>query len=414
MQALASCWGKLHPRALSVGLSRDGGGGLARFLFLQSWQVHVGAGFRTYQSCSVRAYSTRRVSSHGRVLNAFGNVSHGQQRPDGYMRYQVNRVNYYVHRIVARTFLGAPPSSECKYVNHKDGDPSNSHVVNLEYVTHAANIQLSFELNPSRSTGGPARSKPVLSRERGSNDWVWHSSLAEAANVFGVRAGNISTCCHGRAPSTGGMYFRFAQPLEPDVLDGEVWKPSLHPNTGAPVEGSRVSSLGRVASVYGIISWGHTSPLKYKVVKIGKATYRIHRIVARTFLGPPPSPDHTQVNHKDGDPANNHVDNLEYVTPGENVRHSWLRNPDRENGARFKEKAVVARLAGGSTWKHYLSASVAARELKVCACGISKCCRGVRPTALGYEFRFATSGDSASFPGEEWRDLVLPERLSRS
>lgn len=49
--------------------------------------------------------------------------------------------------------------------------------------------------------------------------------------------------------------------------------------------------------------------------------YAIHRIVALTFL-PNSNPEKTQVNHKDGDRTNNCVENLEWVTPSENMLHS--------------------------------------------------------------------------------------------
>ncbi len=48
---------------------------------------------------------------------------------------------------------------------------------------------------------------------------------------------------------------------------------------------------------------------------------RTHDLVAVTFIGPRPSPK-TQVNHKDGDRQNPHLDNLEYVTPSGNELHS--------------------------------------------------------------------------------------------
>jgi HNH endonuclease/NUMOD4 motif/CENP-B N-terminal DNA-binding domain len=48
----------------------------------------------------------------------------------------------------------------------------------------------------------------------------------------------------------------------------------------------------------------------------------IHRLVAETFLGPPPTPQHTQINHKDGVKTNNHVFNLEWQTPSGNNRHA--------------------------------------------------------------------------------------------
>lgn len=46
-----------------------------------------------------------------------------------------------------------------------------------------------------------------------------------------------------------------------------------------------------------------------------------HRIVAGLFLKEVPGKFY--VNHKDGNRQNNHVDNLEYVTHSENIKHSW-------------------------------------------------------------------------------------------
>jgi len=50
-------------------------------------------------------------------------------------------------------------------------------------------------------------------------------------------------------------------------------------------------------------------------------TTSVHRLVAKMFIGS--CPEGLQVNHKDGDKINNRVDNLEYVTPSENVQHSY-------------------------------------------------------------------------------------------
>jgi hypothetical protein len=50
-------------------------------------------------------------------------------------------------------------------------------------------------------------------------------------------------------------------------------------------------------------------------------TTKVHRVVARVFLGEPP--DGAQVNHKNGVKTDNRADNLEYVTCRENIRHCW-------------------------------------------------------------------------------------------
>lgn len=49
----------------------------------------------------------------------------------------------------------------------------------------------------------------------------------------------------------------------------------------------------------------------------------VHRLVAWAFIGPCPAG--LEVNHKDGNPRNNLVENLEYVTRLENVLHGMVR-----------------------------------------------------------------------------------------
>ena len=51
-------------------------------------------------------------------------------------------------------------------------------------------------------------------------------------------------------------------------------------------------------------------------------TVKIHRLVAETFIGPSP----LNVNHKDGNKENNKLENLEYFTIQENMKHAAQNN----------------------------------------------------------------------------------------
>jgi len=67
------------------------------------------------------------------------------------------------------------------------------------------------------------------------------------------------------------------------------------------------------------------NPKGYMFVRLYKNYKRksllVHRLVNTAFT---PNPkNYPQTNHKDGDRSNNHVDNLEWCTASQNIKHSF-------------------------------------------------------------------------------------------
>ena len=69
-----------------------------------------------------------------------------------------------------------------------------------------------------------------------------------------------------------------------------------------------------------------------------KKHIQAQRICAGLYLKPDPNPRRTYVNHKNGIREDNRVENLEWVTQSENMKHSWDNLRRDPNRTRYKNK----------------------------------------------------------------------------
>ncbi len=69
------------------------------------------------------------------------------------------------------------------------------------------------------------------------------------------------------------------------------------------------------------------------------STFRVHRLVWETFRGP--IPEGLVINHKDGDPQNNRIGNLECVTTQANILHAFNDLGRRPTGEKLTADMVV-------------------------------------------------------------------------
>ena len=142
-----------------------------------------------------------------------------------------------------------------------------------------------------------------------------------------------------------------------------------------------VSDNGRVLS-YKSGKWNELKPSVtsrgYARVTIGHSDHSsIHRLVAETYIPNPNNKEH--VNHIDGDKRNNRVENLEWCTRSENIKHGYktgLIHP-KQKGHKIRVK---------ETGDIYESETRCAKAIHGTVSGISNCMQGLQKTHKGYTF----------------------------
>jgi hypothetical protein len=130
-----------------------------------------------------------------------------------------------------------------------------------------------------------------------------------------------------------------------------------------------VSDCGNI-KVNGIIKKPYKDKNGYLIVVINKKQYKVHRLVALTFIDNPYNKK--EVNHKDMNKENNNVSNLEWNTHLENMQHAF-RN---KNIGMSRNKKIVQHKLDGEVIKVWNSIKEATETLNISTGNISKCCRG--------------------------------------
>ena len=220
-----------------------------------------------------------------------------------------------------------------------------------------------------------------------------------ASSKNGIPKHLIFQCCNGTIIQSGGYIWSYNNKVE-SVLKNDI--PTEQGEEWRDVVGYEglymVSSFGRVWSLRRrtekvgnliggfmltnhIDNRGRTS--NTLTTKNGEKVNAVTaRLVVMSFI---PNPDNLpQVNHKDENPLNNHVDNLEWCTAKYNCNYGTRIE-------RIKEKQNIPILQytlNGEFVAEYASMHIAADAINADAGHICDCCLGNRSYAYGFFWRY--------------------------
>ena len=258
-------------------------------------------------------------------------------------------------------------------VDHIDQNKKNNDLSNLRWATHKQQRNNVTRKKKYNSTALPVEQKHAIT---GEVIKIWPCSKAIVDACLGFNRVGICKCCKNKQKTHKG----FAWSYSIVSIDGEEWK-NLETEKFGTIE---ISTHGRVKTkgypVYGSQQDGYMRV--YFTDKLTKKGHKlsVHRLVAKAFI---PNPQCLPVvNHKDGNKSNNKLENLEWVTQPENMKHA------RETGLVTFHRTAVEKIDDTGKVIVYESIKLAASQNDVSQAGIQNACVGRQKSAAGYLWKY--------------------------
>lgn len=164
---------------------------------------------------NIEGFPYYQVSNFGRVKslkNGKERILKPKKHKTGYLHIALfkNGKHYWrlIHRLVAEAFL--PNPNNLSDVNHKDENPQNSNLENLEWVDHKTNINYGTGIERRAKTQTNHQNSKTVFQYNLDGTFIreW-PSLKEVQRQLGFNNGSISACCLGKCKTSYGFIWKY-------------------------------------------------------------------------------------------------------------------------------------------------------------------------------------------------------------
>lgn len=176
------------------------------------------------------------VSNMGKIRSNYHQkpkIIKAHENSRGYLRVRLRSKNkapkmYFVHRLVAESFIEHSKSDNV--VNHKDFNPKNNSVENLEWTTNNGNMKYSADAGRFNKNkrwkekikyGQRRKFKPIIG-ESLKDESVIVLEVLNDCKKYGFSPSCVCNCCKGNRETHKGYTWRYATPDEIERLK-QTW-----------------------------------------------------------------------------------------------------------------------------------------------------------------------------------------------
>ena len=222
-----------------------------------------------------------------------------------------------IHRLVALAFL--PLVDGCNLVNHKDGNKLNNKLENLEWVNAKQNVEHATKNKLLISSTYRVSQYTIDEPKTLINIY---SSITEAMNKTGVSDTKICCVCKDKRKSAGGYFWRYTDTIysitpQPDGKILEDFPNYIITSSG------KIYSKSHKKYINSRLNSGYSYVTLYNRDSKTRKDLSVHYLVAVTHIENPKNLP--MVNHKNYNRSDNRLENLEWVTYSDNMKHSALK-----------------------------------------------------------------------------------------